>query len=132
MSFLKKLIRKKEEKAPVTIEVKKTELEELCDDEKEVYDALCNTMYLDPRKIGTSMKEAEEKAKEAKKSGDLVRAKTWYRIAGGLAIHEGKVKKVVYCFTQCQKLSPNENYPILKIPEKAIAKAQEYYKQYLK
>jgi hypothetical protein len=124
--------RKKEKK--IDIETKKTitELEQLCGDDKETYEALHHTMFLDPRKTGTSMKEAAENAKKSEKAKDLVKARTWYEIAGGLAIYEGNVKKVVEFFTECEKISPDTKYPILKNPEKAVDKAQEYYKKYLK
>ena len=107
-----------------------TELEQLCGDDKETYEALLNTMFLDPRKVGVTMKEAAETAKKFEKENDLVRAKVWYQIAGGLAIYEGDVEKVVEYFGKCEKLS-GVSYPILKNPEKAVAKAQEYYKKYL-
>lgn len=131
--ILSKLRKKKKEEEKTEIEPTKkiTELEELCGDNKETYEALHHTMFLDPRKIGTSMKEAAEKAKESEKSGDLVRARMNYEIAGGLAIYEGNVKKVVEFFSECEKLSPDIKYPILKNPEKAVDKAQEYYKKYL-
>lgn len=126
--------RKKKEEKKTDIETVKTmtELEQICGDDKETYEALYNTMFLDPRKITTSMKEAVDNAKKLEKEKDFVRAKTWYEIAGGLAIYEGDVKKVVEYFSACQKLSPNTQYLILKNPEKAVAKAQEYYKKYLK
>ena len=108
-----------------------TELEKLCGDDKETYEALLNTMFLDPRKVGASMKDAVENAKKSEKEKDLLRAKVWYEIAGGLAIYEGNVKKVIECFSECEKLS-NVKYPILKNPEKAVSIAQEYYKKYLK
>ena len=109
-----------------------SELEHLCGDDKETYEALLNTMFLDPRKVGTSMKEAAENAKKFEKAKDFVRARTLYEIAGGLAIYEGNVKKVVEFFSEIEKISPDTKYAILKNPEKAVAKAQEYYKQYLK
>jgi hypothetical protein len=109
-----------------------SELEQLCGDDKETYEALLNTMFLDPRKVGTSMKEAAENAKKFEKAKDFVRARTLYEIAGGLAIYEGNVKKVVEFFSEIEKISPDTKYTILKNPEKAVAKAQEYYKQYLK
>jgi len=109
-----------------------TDLEKLCGDDKEVYEALSNTMFLDPRKIGTSIQEAEENAKKFEEAKDFVKAKTWYQIAGGLPIYEGNVKKVIEFFSECEKISPNTKYLILKNPEKAVAKAQEYYKKYLK
>lgn len=55
----------------------------------------------------------------------------WYQIAGGLAIYEGDVEKVVEYFSKCEKLS-GASYPILKNPQKAVAKAQEYYEKFLK
>lgn len=108
-----------------------TELEQLCGDDKEVYAMLLNTMFLDPRKIGVTMKEAAENAKKAEKEKDFIKANTWYRIAGGLAIYENNVKKVVEYFGESQRIS-GVAYPILKNPEKAVAVAQEYYKKYLK
>jgi hypothetical protein len=120
-------------KKKTNVETAKTisKLEELCGDDKETYEALFNTMFLDPRKVGTSMKEAVENAKKFEKAKDLVRTRTWYEIAGGLAIYEGNVKKVVEFFSEIEKISPDMKYTILKNPEKAVAKAQEYYKQYL-
>jgi len=132
MGILDRFRKKKKGGKPAEEAKKPTELEMLCGDDKEVYEALFNTMFLDPRKIGTSMKEAEGKAKESEKSGDLIKARMNYQIAGALAIYEGNVKKVVEFFSECQKISPNTSYSILKNPEKAIAKAQEYYKKYLK
>ena len=121
-------------KKKTDVETTKTisELEQLCGDDKETYEALFHTMFLDPRKVGTSMKEAADNAKKFEKAKDFVKARTWYEIAGGLAIYEGNVKKVVEFFSEIEKISPDTKYTILKNPEKAVAKAQEYYKQYLK
>jgi len=132
LGLLDRFRRKKKEK--INIETKKTitELEQLCGDDKETYEALHHTMFLDPTKTKISMKEAAENAKKSEKEKDLVKARTWYEIAGSLAIYEGNVKKVVEFFSECEKLSPNTKYPILKNPEKAVEKAQEYYKKYLK
>lgn len=132
MGLLDIFKRKKKEEAKTTVEVKQmTELEQICGDDKETYEALANVMFLDPRKIGASMEEAAENAKKFEKEKDLARARLWYQIAGGLAIYEGNVKKVVEYFSKCEKLSPGSSYPILKNPEKAVAKAQEYYKKFL-
>ncbi|MCL6578483.1 MAG: hypothetical protein K6T73_03740 [Candidatus Bathyarchaeota archaeon] len=123
--------KEKEKKANVQPVQQKSELEKLCGDDKETYEALLNTMFLDPRKTGTTMKEAAENAKKFEKAKDFVRAKVWYEIAGGLAIYEGNVERVVEFFSSAEKLSPNARYTILKNPQKAVAKAQEYYKKYL-
>lgn len=129
MGILSKFRKKK--KPPEEVK-KPTELEMLCGDDKETYKALLETMFLNPRKIGTPMEEAAENAKKFKRAKDFVKARTWYQIAGGLAIYEGNVKKVIEFFSECEEISPNTKYLILKNPEKAIVKAQEYYQKYLK
>ena len=132
MGLLDRFRKKKEKKVNIETKETITELEEFCGDDKETYEALHHTMFLDPRKIGTSMKEAAENAKKYEKEKDFVKARTWYEIAGGLAIYEGNVEKVVEFFRETEKISPDMKYPILKNPEKAIEKAQEYYKKHLK
>ena len=109
-----------------------TELEKICADDKESYEALRESMFLDPRKLDVSMKDSIEKAKSFEKQGKPVEARIWYEVAGGLGIYEGDVAKVKEYFSKCKELSPNSAYPILKIPEKAVGKAQEYYRKYLK
>jgi len=99
---------------------------------QETYEALRNTMFLDPRKVDISLSDAAEQAKQHEKEGDLVKAKVWYEIAGGLAIHKGDVKKVAEYFKKCEGVAQGTKYTILKNPEEAVAKAQEYYKQFLK
>jgi len=133
MGLLDKLgLRKKEEEQKETKNIiAKSELEELCGNDKETYEALFNTMFLDPRKTQISMKEAAEKARKFEKEKDLITARVWYEIAGSMAIYEGNVKKVEEFFSKCEKLSPERKYKILKNPKKAVAKAQEYYKKYL-
>ena len=131
LDFLRKKEKKEEAKTATESQREITELEKLCGDDKETYEALLNTMFLDPKKIGVSMKEAAENAKKFEKEKDLTRARVWYQIAGGLAIYEGDVEKVVEYFGKCEKLS-GTSYPILKNPEKAVAKAQEYYEKFLK
>ena len=123
---------RKKKKAGIETKKTITELEQLCGDDKETYEALHRTMFLDPTRVRTSMKEAAENAKKSEKEKDFVKARTWYEIAGGLAIYEGNVEKVVEFFSKIEKISPDMKYSILKNPEKAVEKAQEYYKKYLK
>lgn len=120
---------KKEEKKEETAK-KPTPLEELCGNDKETYEALYQVMFLDPRKIETSMKEATDSAKKSEKEKNFAAARMWYEVAGGLAIYEGNVKKVIECYGKAEKIT-GQPYSILKNPEKAVAKAQEYYKKYL-
>jgi len=132
LGLLDRFRKKKKEETDMKTTKAMSEIEQLCGDDKETFKSLLNTMFLDPRKIGTSMKEAAENAKKFEKAKDFVRARMWYEIAGGLAIYERNVKKVAEFYSECEKISPGAEYPILKNPEKAVAKAQEYYKKYLK
>jgi hypothetical protein len=111
---------------------KTTLLEDLCGEEKDVYEALKETMYLDPRKIRMTIDEAERKAKEFEKERNFHKARIYYDIAGGLAIYEGNAAKVKQFFSKSAKLNPDYPYPIINIPEKAIAKAKEFYEKHLK
>ena len=121
---------KKEEKHAETAKAL-SGLEQICENDKEAYEALYHTMILNPKKVDTSLKDAIENAKRFEKEKNMTRARIWYDIAGGLAIYEGNAKKVVELFGEAEKLS-GIRYPILKNAEKAVAKAQEYYKKHLK
>jgi hypothetical protein len=128
---LQRLRRRREErKSDVEHEQKVSELEQLTGNDKETYEALCSTMFLDPRKIEISLKQAADNAEKSEKDGDMARAGMWYEVAGGLAIYEGNVKKVIEHFTDAARVTGRQ-YVILKNPEKAVAVAQEYYKKVL-
>jgi hypothetical protein len=131
LSILDRFRKKKGKKTKAELTKPMTELEQICGNDKETYEALSNIMFLDPRKIETSMKETAENAKKFEKARDFVRARVSYEIAGGLAIYEGDVKKVMEYFSAAENISPATKYTILKNPQKAVAKAQEYYKKYL-
>jgi hypothetical protein len=109
-----------------------SDLEEICGEDKEVYEALFETMYLDPRKVKYTIDQAVEKAKEFEKQKNAHRARVLYDIAGGLAIYEGNVTKVKLFFGKSAKLNPDYPYPILNVTERAVAKAKEFYEKHLK
>ena len=120
MKLLKKLQfgekqKEKTPKEPEEKETKKTELEIVCADDPEAYEALYTTMFLYPWKIKESIGEVAEK-------GD-------YAIAGGLAIYKGDVEKVKEYFSKYAELT-GKRLKILEIPERAVKKAQEYYVKY--
>jgi len=109
-----------------------TDLEKICVNDKEAYEALKDVMILDPRKVRVSMQEAAENAKNFEKEGATVRAKWWYMVAGGLAIYNRDVSKVKQFYGKLAKLAPNANYPILEVPDRAVKKAEEFYQKFLK
>jgi len=113
--------------------VEKTKLEEICGNDKEVCEALWHTLFYDPTKIKTTMEEAAKTAANFEKSEENRRARVWYHIAGGLALWKGDASKVKQYFGKCEKLAPDMDYGMItKIPEKAVEKAQEFYKKFLK
>jgi hypothetical protein len=111
-------------------EPKMSNLEQLCGGDKETYDSLSPILFLDPRKIAVPVKQVADNAKKSEKEKDSVSARMWYEIAGGLAIYEGNVEKVVEYYEGAQRVT-GQKYLILENPEKAVTKAQEYYKKYL-
>ncbi len=136
MGFLDRLRGKKPEEEKVSpvqdYKQDKTTLEKICGDDRKAYEALRRTMLLDPRKALATMEEAEERAKEFEKEEDMGRARTWYETAGGLAIYNGDVEGVKKYFGKAAKINPDISYPILLMPERAVAKAQEFYQEFLK
>lgn len=120
---------KQPEKTPEQI----TGLERVCGDDEEVCKALWHTMFIDPRKIEDTLEDAAKKAASFEKKGNGEQARIWYHVAGGLALWKGNASKVKQYFTKCAKLAPSMDYELItKIPERAVAKAQEFYKEFLK
>jgi hypothetical protein len=109
-------------------------LDQVCGgDDQDVCKALWHTMFYDPRKVQATLDEAAKKAAAYEKQGDNQHARMWYHIAGGLALWKGDVAKVKQHFGKCAKLAPDMDYePIIKMAEKAVAKAQEFYDKFLK
>ena len=120
---------KEKSKASAVTATNLTTLEQICGSDKETYQAL-SYMFLDPRKIDVSTKQAADNAKKAEKEKDIASARMWYEVAGGLAIYEGDTKRVVEYFGGAERVT-GEKYLIVNNPDKAVAKAQDYYKQYL-
>lgn len=113
--------------------IKETDLDRVCADDKDVCKALWHTMFLNPRKISSTLMDAEKKAISFEKKRNIEKARIWYHIAGGLALWEGDSMKVKRYFSKCAELAPEMNYePIVNMPKRAVEKAKEYYESYLK
>jgi hypothetical protein len=106
-----------------------TSLDSLCADDKEACEVL-SYMFLDPRKLDVSMDDAAQQAGKAEKTKDTINARKWYEVAGGLALYMGDTEKVNEYYSEAKRVS-GVDYSILRNPDKAVAKAQEYYKKYL-
>lgn len=123
--------RRKETKVQTQSVKMLSELEQICGEDKETYMALYHTMFLYPKRIHYTVKDAVENAKRYERERNLGRARIWYDIAGGIALYEGNSKKVAEFFSEAGKLS-GLDYPIVNRAEKAVAVAQVYYKKTLK
>lgn len=125
--------RNKKEKVETQIDkVRITDLDRVCGNDKKTCKALWHTMFYDPRKIDTTLENAVKKATDFEKKGNSTGARVWYHIAGGLALWKDDAPKVKQYFTKCMKLAPEMDYELItKIPEKAVVKAQEFYKKFL-
>lgn len=141
-NFGKKIIGTEESKKIETTP-KLTKLQEICSGSPEIYDMLEPVIFLDPRKIKESTDQIEKRASESEKNKDFIGASMWYEVLGGLSIYHGDVSKVRKHYTKAQEMaleaskSPDmypayktpKVYAILKNPEGAVKKAQEFYKK---
>ena len=116
-----------EKKLSVETETGEPDLKKICSDDPEAYEALYDTMFLTPDRIGKSSGEAAGEAEKREEEGDIVGAAANYRIAGGLAIYEGNIEKVKRYFGRYAELT-GRSMKILEIPERAVEKAREYYR----
>jgi len=129
------IFRKKEKKAAKTELVPKTLLEELCGDNKELYETLSRTILLNPElSIREGIYSNIEKAQEYEKTGDSTRARVLYQTAGEISLYEGKLAQAQKFFKKAAEV--DLKYPQRKIyeyyirkenAERALAVAQEYY-----
>ncbi|MCW1301467.1 MAG: hypothetical protein QW507_03420 [Candidatus Nanoarchaeia archaeon] len=125
MERLKKFLRRKKVQEAKLIERReegrvKSQLEELCGGDDELYRAL-RWINLDPR--GKDPKEYEMKAKEEEKQGKLLHARVNYHVAGSLYLYAGNARSAVKCFSKCSELHKK------LYGENSIHEAYEYLKK---
>ncbi len=87
-------------------------------------------LFLDPKKITTSLEEALRQATELESSGSKLRAETWYRIAGGIALYKGDPDGVRKYFEKASSIAGDsrpEYSTIAKRSQEAVEVARKYY-----
>lgn len=126
---------KEKKEAAASQQAPKTLLEELCKDDKELLEVMSRTILLNPE---TTLKEGidfyVDKAQEHEKSGDLVKARIAYQVAGEISQYEGKLVQTQKFFKKAAEVDPNyvnrqvfEYYAKKENADRALAVAQEYY-----
>ena len=66
-----------------------SKLQEITAGDDEMYRSLSRLLFLDPKKIVTSLEDAVSQAAAFDSTGNRTRAEVWYRIAGGIALYRG-------------------------------------------
>jgi len=134
LGFFKR--KKKEEKMKERAEKEeKTLLEQLCGEDSELYEVLSRTILLDPAQaLQEGLDSYAQKATEYEEKGNPLRAKIMYKVAGQIALYEGKTNQVQTFFKKCAETETGpemkkvyEFYTKKKNLEKAVRLAKEYY-----
>lgn len=113
----------------------KTLLEELCKDDKELYETLNHTLLLNPdQSIAEGIQLNIDKAQEYEKNQDATKARIAYQAAGEISLYEGKLAQAQKFFKKAAEVDPKyahrgvyEYYNKKDNAERALAVAQEYY-----
>jgi len=127
--------KKKEEQTELKQPRQKTLLEELCGNDRELYEVLSRTILLNPK---TALNEGTdsyvEKAQTHEKDGNLTQARIAYQMAGQISLYKGKLQQVQRFFKKAAEVEPEysssaffEFFDKKENAERAIAVAKEFY-----
>jgi len=108
-------------------------LKELCGGDADLYGAISRLMFLDPKKITTTIDRAVSEAQSFEAQGDKLRAEVGYRIAGGIALSKGDINGVKTYFEKAASMAGNSNpeyQVILKRSNEAVNVARKYYDEF--
>lgn len=90
-------------------------------------------MFLDPKKITTSIDHVVSEAQGFEKQGDKLRAEVGYRIAGGIALSRGDQNGLKTYFEKASSLageSKPEYQVLLKRSDQAVNVARKFYEEF--
>ncbi len=110
-----------------------TRLQELCGGDEELYHALSNLMFLDPKKIVASLDSILNEARDFEMKGNNMRAEVGYRIAGGVSLFRGDTEGARTYFTKASSLSRDarpEYKTVAKRADEAVSVAKKYYENF--
>lgn len=108
-------------------------LKDLCAGDADLYGALSRLMFLDPKKITTSIDQVASDGQTFEKQGDKLRAEVNYRIAGGIALSRGDLNGVRTYFEKAASLagdSKQEYQIVLKQSDNAVSIARRFYDEF--
>jgi hypothetical protein len=107
-----------------------SKLQEITGDDAEMYRSLSRLLFLDPKKITTSLEDAVSQASTFDSTGNRTRAEVWYRIAGGIALYRGDSESVKKFFEKASSIAGDsrpEYKTIASRSQDAVNLARKFY-----
>jgi hypothetical protein len=107
-----------------------SKLQEITAGDDEMYRSLSRLLFLDPKKITTSLEDAVSQATTFDSTGNRTRAEVWYRIAGGIALYRGDPESVRKFFEKASSIAGDrrpEYKTIASRPQDAVNLARKFY-----
>ena len=107
-----------------------SKLQEITAGDAEMYRSLSRLLFLDPKKIMTSLEDAVSQAAAFDSSGNRTRAEVWYRIAGGIALYRGDQDGVRKFFEKASSIAGDsrpEYKTMASRSQDAVNMARKFY-----
>jgi hypothetical protein len=107
-----------------------SKLQEITAGDDEMYRSLSRLLFLDPKKITTSLEDAVSQATTFDSTGNRTRAEVWYRIAGGIALYRGDPESVRKFFEKASSIAGDrrpEYKTIASRSQDAVNLARKFY-----
>jgi len=113
----------------------RTSLQELCEGDSELYNALSLTVFLNSEvTVQGGIDPYLSKAQEYEKNNDRLQARISYHVAGEIALYEGNLAQAQKAFKKAAEQDPKSPYQKAYLffgdranAEKALKVAQEFY-----
>ena len=107
-----------------------SKLQEITGGDAEMYQSLSRLLFLDPKKITTSLEDVVSQASTFDSMGNKTRAEVWYRIAGGIALYRGDPDSVRKFFEKASSIAGDrrpEYKTIASRSQDAVNLARKFY-----
>jgi hypothetical protein len=107
-----------------------SKLQEITAGDADMYQSLSRLLFLDPKKITTSLEDAISQATTFDSMGSKTRAEVWYRIAGGIALYRGDSESVRKFFEKASSIAGDrrpEYKTIASRSQDAVNLARKFY-----
>lgn len=127
--------KKEEEQTELKQPAQITLLEELCGNDRELYEVLSRTILLNPKTaVNEGTNSYAEKAQTHEKEGNHTQARIAYQMAGEISLYEGKLQQAQRFFKKVAEVDPEySNKTIFEFfskkenAERAMAVAKKFY-----